>query len=379
MPDVWMGNTDVTKSVRVCFISPKSYPLFNDKVTSVFGGAEVDAWLLATELATDERFAVSAIVADYGQPDAETRDGVRIMKGLDFSKSAMVNARHLWRTMKASNADVFFLESASPGIPFTALYCWMKDRRFVYRMASRLESDGTYVRQHPIFGRLFLWAIRKAACVIAQNDSDRMDLISLAGIESEVISNGQRIPSVVSKDKAGPILWVGRSDPVKRPDLFVELARRIPGERFTMICQCATGDAKYDQLKAEAASVSNLTFIERVPFRQVDEYFQRARVFVNTSDSEGFPNAFIQACKNGTAILSLSVNPDDFLTRYGCGAACRGDFRAMISQLKSILIGEGYLALGNKGRAYAQEKHDITRVIERYKEIFREVAVEEAP
>lgn len=354
-------------------MSPKSYPLFNDSVTSVFGGAEVDIWLLATELAMDETFAVSAIVADYGQPDIELRDGVRVMKGMDFARNSLSNACRLWRTMTASGADVFFLESASPGVPLASTYGRIKGTKLVYRMASRLETDGSYLKQHPILGRLFLSALRRAH-VIAQNDSDRMNLISLAGIESEVIANGQRIPPAAKKEKGGPVIWVGRSDPVKRPDLFVELARRIPDTNFTMVCQRATGDDKYDALKADAATVPNLTFVERVPFRDIDVHFQRARVFVNTSDSEGFPNAFIQACKNGTAILSLAVNPDDFLTRYGCGVACGGDFRKLIAELKSMLAGEGYTALGDKGRTYARDKHDISRIVERYKEIFRQAA-----
>jgi glycosyltransferase involved in cell wall biosynthesis len=362
-------------TTRVCFVSPKAYPLFNDTVTSVFGGAEVDAYLLATELAKDDRFTVSTIVAEYGQPTVELREGVKILKGLDFGAGAASNMRRLWSTMTMSGADVFFLESASPGVPMASVYCRLKGKSLVYRMASRLESDGTYVKQHPILGRFFLAAAKRAARVIAQNDSDRMNLIALAGIESEVIPNGQRIGPAVQKDRTGPILWVGRSDPVKRPDLFVELAKRLPDESFTMICQRATGDDRYDVLKSDAAAIPNLTFIERVPFREVDAYFRRARVFVNTSDSEGFPNALIQACKNGTAILSLSVNPDDFLNRNGCGMACGGDFERLISTMKDMLAGEAYIGLGSKGRAYAQERHDIGRVIERYKEIFSDAAV----
>jgi glycosyltransferase involved in cell wall biosynthesis len=361
-------------ATRVCFVSPKSYPLFNDTVTDVFGGAEVDAWLLATELALDEDFSVSAIVADYGQPNIEVRDGVKIRKGLDFRRNPITNARSLWKTMTATNADVFFLETASPGVPLAWAFCRAKHKQFVYRMASRLESDGTYLKRHPLLGRLFLASLKRAANVISQNESDRMDLISLSGIESEVIPNGQRIGAAISKERTGPVLWVGRSEQVKRPDLFLELARELPSESFTMICQKATGDNTYEELKASAASLGNLTFIERVPFRQIDDYFRRAKVLVNTSDSEGFPNAFIQAAKNSTAILSLSVNPDDFLNVHGCGIACAGDFRKMVSELKSMVSGNKFIELGARGRVYAQAKHDMSKIIERYKEIFKEAA-----
>jgi glycosyltransferase involved in cell wall biosynthesis len=358
--------------VKVCFVSPKSYPLFNDAIGSIFGGAEVDTYLLATELARDGQFAVSVIVADYGQPSEETRDGVRIIKGVDFHKGHLSNARRLWSAMNSSSAEVFFLESASPGVPFVNLYCRLKGRKLVYRVASRLESDGTYLKKHPILGRLFLSALKHASHVIAQNESDRENLAVLAGIKAEVIPNGQRIPPLVPKQKSGPILWVGRSDPVKRADLFLDLARRLPAESFVMVCQRATGDNRYDELKRAALAIPNLTFIERVPFGQIDTYFQRARLFVNTSDSEGFPNAFIEACKNSTAIVSLNVDPDGFLARHGCGVGCQGDFERFVSSLTEILVGGRYVDLGGRGRRYSEERHDIARVIKRYKEIFSE-------
>jgi glycosyltransferase involved in cell wall biosynthesis len=369
-----MSSHNRAQSTSVCFISPKSYPLFNEAVESVFGGAEVDAYLLATELAKDACFAVSVIVADYGQPDEEVRNGVRIIKGLDFRISAPANALRLWRAMRRSEAEVFFLETASPGVPFTALYCRLRRRQWVYRTASRLESDGTYLRQHRILGRLFLASLRRAGAVMVQNESDRRQLTALAGVTAEVVPNAQRIPLLVPEDKAGPVLWVGRSERVKRPDLFLALARRLPDEQFMMVCQRATGESRYEELKREAAAVSNLSFVERVPFHQIDAYFQRAKVLVNTSDSEGFPNAFIQACKNGTAILSLNTDPDGFLVRHGCGVFCEGDFERLVLSLKQVLADGSWLEMGRRGRQYAVQNHDLAGIIERYKAHFARLA-----
>ena len=54
--------------IKVCFVCPKAYPLFNETVEGVFGGSEVDLYYLGTELAKDGDFDVSFVVADYGQP-----------------------------------------------------------------------------------------------------------------------------------------------------------------------------------------------------------------------------------------------------------------------------------------------------------------------
>lgn len=369
-----MSNKVRQQPVSVCFVSPKSYPLFNDEVTSVFGGAEVDAYLLSTELARDPYFRVSVIAADYGQADAEIREGVNIIKGLDFRRNGAVNICRLWRAMNESGADVFFLETASPGVPLAGFYCRMKGKALVYRMASRLESDGTYLRRHPVVGRAFLAALRRAGLVIAQNESDRNNMLSLAGIKSVVIANGQRIPPEAPANERSGVLWAGRSERVKRPDLLLELARRIPNEKFVMICQRATGDDKYELLRSEAMAIGNVTFIERVPFGRMDSQFQKARVLVNTSDSEGFPNAFIQACKNSTAIVSLNANPDDFLTRNQCGIFCGGDFERLVSSVQKALADGSWTEMGRNGRRYAAEHHDLARIIEIYKEQFKLLA-----
>ena len=65
-----MNENSAAKPVRVCFVIMKAYPLFNPEIKSVFGGAEVDFYNLATELAKDKNFDVSCVVADYGQPDS---------------------------------------------------------------------------------------------------------------------------------------------------------------------------------------------------------------------------------------------------------------------------------------------------------------------
>ena len=62
-----MNEPVVNKPIRVCFVVLKAYPLFNPKVEKIFGGAEVDAYFLATELAKNRDFKVSLVVGEYGQ------------------------------------------------------------------------------------------------------------------------------------------------------------------------------------------------------------------------------------------------------------------------------------------------------------------------
>jgi glycosyltransferase involved in cell wall biosynthesis len=126
-------------------------------------------------------------------------------------------------------------------------------------------------------------------------------------------------------DDTGPgskkgVLWVGRIEPWKRPESFIELARKMPGVPFTMVAPAFRGFEDYAAgIYRMAEGLKNLSIIDFVPFDEIDRYFRRAKVFVNTSTEEGFPNTFVQACMNFTPIVSLMSIPDDFIGKSGAG------------------------------------------------------------
>jgi len=357
-------------AIRVCFIAPKAYPLFNPGVEGVFGGAEVDLYLLATELAKDENYDVSFITADYGQAEIETIENVRIVKSLSLKKNPLIGAIKIWQAMKKAKAQLYFQEAPSLGVFLTALFCKLSNKIFIYRTASQGECDGTYLKQHFVIGKFFRWALKNASQVIVQNEIHKESIKLVMQIDPLAIPNAHHIPPLSDSSK-NSILWVGRSDKLKRPGLFLDLAEQFPHEKFIMICQRATGDKNYESLVAHAETIKNLEFIKRVEFDKIDRYFQRAKVFVSTSDSEGFPNTFIQSCKTATPILSLCVNSDNFLDRFKCGMCANGNWNAFLQQLKELLLPEKQLEYGRNARSYVEQKHDIKKIAEIYGQLFR--------
>jgi glycosyltransferase involved in cell wall biosynthesis len=245
-------------------------------------------------------------------------------------------------------------------------------RTFIYRTASEQECDGTYLKQHYFAGRAFRWSLRNAAKTVVQNEIDKENIQRIIGVYSTVLPNAHRLP-VLREVKRDTILWVGRSAQLKRPELFMQLAEKIPDESFTMICQWATGDKKYEELLARASRVKNLRFIKQVPFCKIDIYYRRAKVFVSTSESEGFPNTFIEACNYAVPILSLKVDPDGFINRYNCGITCDGDWKRLVDSLKIMLQEQRYLELGRNARKYVEEHHDLAEIVKQYKHLFIEL------
>lgn len=355
--------------IRVCFIAPKAYPLFNPAVKGVLGGAEVDLYFLATELAKDKNFVVTFITADYGQEETETIEGVSIIKSLDFKKNVLAGALQVWRAMRQADTDIYILKTVSPGVPLAAMFCRLHRKILAYRTASTEECDGTYAGRHFFLGRAFNWSLRQAGIIFTQNAVDKESLQRTIGLSAVVIPNGHILPTLQQYQRE-TILWVGRSDKIKRPGLFIDLAGKMPDEKFVMICPRATGDEKYEELLARAGYVKNLQFIKYVPFREIDSCFQRAKVFVNTSESEGFPNTFIEACNYAVPILSLKVNPDGFLDKYNCGHCCEDRFAKLIDSLKFMLAENRFVGPGKNARRYAEQNHDIRKIAGEYKKLF---------
>jgi len=365
--------TEADQPIRICFIILRAYPIFNPDVKDVIGGAEVDLYLLATELAKDKNFEVSFVVGDYGQEPIEVREGVTIIKSVDVSKNLFLGSWRIWRALRQANAHIYVGKAFSLSTFLQALFCKIHKRKYIYRTAHSNECDGTYITKHHFRAKAVIWAVRTACKVLTQNYTDAQNLLKTVNIHSEVVRNGCRLKSLHQTTR-DIILWAGRSGPLKKPYLFLDLARQMPELSFTMICQRNEGDINYDSLVKEADKVDNLQFIRRVRYDEIENYFERARVFVSTSQAEGFPNVFIQASMCGTPVLSLNVNPDGFLDKYKCGMCANGEWELFVDMLKKLLNHETAHELSNNARKYVEEHHDVTKIIEQYKSCFIQIA-----
>ena len=102
------------------------------------------------------------------------------------------------------------------------------------------------------------------------------------------------------------VLWVSNLRALKRPELVLELARQLPHVRFTLAGgPMPGGQTYYDDVAAAAARLPNLTMLGPVRYRDSGELFDRAKIFLNTSSIEGFPNTFLQAWIRGVPVVTL--------------------------------------------------------------------------
>lgn len=356
----------MSKSKKFCIVSLGAYPLFNPECKRTFGGAEVQLYFLAQSL---KRLGceVDFVVGDFGQERVENYNSIRVIKSssvsgrsgiVSFIRSSLILSRVLF----SLNSDVFLQRSASAGTGLVRLISWLKRKKFVYMSAHEIDCNGEYEKQNNfIKGLLFRLGVRNADLVITQSVDHEKMLSDHHGVKSVVMPSmyplDEQVENGIYKDT---VLWVARCEDWKNPDLFLELAKSNLDVQFTMICPPSNNQPDFfEKIKSTARSAKNVTFIRFVPFEEIDAYFSRARLFVQTSDYEGFPNTFIQAFKNETPVLSFSVSPDSILERNNLGACADGDREIFFTEFQNLLNDREKLTqMGSNASAYFRKNHD---------------------
>ena len=126
----------------------------------------------------------------------------------------------------------------------------------------------------------------------------------------------------------------------------------------------------FEKVKEQAASRSNVTFHGAVPYRSVSALYARARVFVNTSDIEGFPNTYLQAWASGTPVVAF-FDPDCVIAREGLGVAVRTPDE-MSAAVRRLTRGEfEWQAARERCLAFIERHYSEDVVLQPYLETFR--------
>jgi glycosyltransferase involved in cell wall biosynthesis len=296
---------------HVCFVAPNAYPvLAGRRDLTELGGAQVQQSILARALVRSG-IKVTFICMNYGQDADITIDGIRILRvfapdeglrGLRFIHPRMTT---LWSAMSKANADVYYQRCSGVATGVVAAYSARNNKPFIFAGASDLDftpGPSSVILPGRRDRAIYRWGLKGASAVIAQNSRQMKMLAQNYGLDGVLIPSCYDNSSVMEHDQAktaDEILWVGMLRPGKRPELFLDMARRLPHLTFRMIGG-AMGQSPetlsfYENTRQEAERIPNLKFMGFVPYAEIDAYFDKARVFVNTSEHEGFPNTFLQA------------------------------------------------------------------------------------
>lgn len=340
-----VGRSEASARPRVCFVGLDNLPVLSQDFNQhSIGGEQVQHTLLARALAR-RGIPVSMIVADMGQPDRAVIGGIECFKahglqeGLPVLRFVHPRLTKLWAALRRADADVYYVSCAGSQLGVVAWFARLHGRKVVFRVAhdTDCQPDQLLIR----FWRdkkIYEYGLHRADKVLTQSAQ-----------QSDALQTNYRIPSTIAGMLVEPaerflpleerdidVLWVNNIRAFKRADLALELARRLPHVRFHMVGGELSGnEALFEQIQSAARKIPNLVFHGAVPYQEVNAFYDRAKLFVNTSDSEGFPNSYLQAWRSGTPTL-VFFDPDRIIGKNQLGLQA-ADIAGMAAEISALL------------------------------------------
>ncbi|MHA1252166.1 MAG: glycosyltransferase family 4 protein [Candidatus Helarchaeota archaeon] len=357
------------KKIKICLISLFSYPLYNKKCLKTFGGgAAVQLYLLSKELAKNNNFDISIIVGKYSEREnkIEQYEKIKLYNVIPLKRNYLnyiIGGLTFLLNLFLIKPDIIIQRLADTTTFLSALYCKFFRCKFIFSIG--LDTDINGKSEKGFFGKLFRYGLRYADKIIAQNN-DQVKILSNRNKKLLnkiiIIKNGYKFEDIKNSKKSY-ILWVGRAVKWKRPELFIKLAENFQKEKFLMVCYCERDKNYWKKILLQAKKVKNLTFYDFIPFNRINKIYQKAKVLINTSLYEGFPNSFLQAFICKTPVISLNVNPENILNKNKIGFCCNNNFNKMKIFLDYLIKNETLYNLYSKNAyMYVKQHHNIEKI-----------------
>jgi glycosyltransferase involved in cell wall biosynthesis len=378
--------------MKVCFFSPTAYSYFGPSREGWAGGAEIQQILVAKHM-LKHGIDVSFIVGDYGQPDVELVEGITVIKAFapfrgNRKLRFLPDMLKIYRAMRIADADVYNQRSTSFFTGQLAFFTSLLGKVFTFSIGIDYncftDCDG-YV-PFPMT-LLYRYGVRKADAVIAQTEMQKSLFEKNFGREAVLIRNCMEIPPIDrtglpdywdgskshGTERSREFLWVGSFRRRKRPELFLELARRVPEANFTIIGGMGD-DARYHEgIAAQARGIANVRYEGFVDPDEIDAYYARAYALVNTSFLEGFPNTYLHSWALGVPAYTIEVDPDGIIERHRIGGVA-GSIEGLVAAVRALIADpEARRDMSRRARKYVEENHDVEDRGDDYTRLFREL------
>lgn len=363
---------------HICFISESraTYGLLAGDACTKVGGAEVQQTVLASAL-QKLGYTITFIVPDQGQAaKVVTEQGITLVKMRAQARSVrgLKYADEIARTFQAlgrADADIYYQRIGGHITGIAALYCKLHRKPFVFSVAHNNDLDGSArKRLGPHYHALYRYGLRHSTTVVVQTDDQAELLKQNVRREGVLIRSTFALPAeaeVTAQKKS--IVWVGNFKQLKRPELFIELASRLPQYPFVMVG--GAGEAQESlmaELSAKAESIPNLRLTGAVPYREVGGYFGEARLFVNTSSDEGFPNTYLQAWSRGAPVIA-TFDADRLIARYSLGRYC-STLDELVSAVDEFMKDDRlWAATSDHVLSYVRENHGPEAIVAKYDDL----------
>ena len=323
----------------ITFVVPKAYAFFAENKNKRIGGAEIQSIYIAQEL-TKRNWNVNFLTSDFGQDKITKRKGITFYNVFNYSQLSIISFFKIFRFIFKHKKNTFVFRSASIQTAFIALISFYLFRsKVIYMIASDMEVEPElFKKQRSKLTFVLMNHLYKITNVLTVQSQYQMNKMRNSNPNIFILSNIIPEKNIENTEKKY-ISWVGKSLKMKKPELFLKLAQENPKEKFIMIlAKNSDNDPYWLKLKEEATEIKNLTFLGQQEHTEVIKIYNKSKIYVITSEFEGFSNSMMEAMQAGCSILSYAVNPDQIIDRFELGLYSNKNIENLRKNLKTLIL-----------------------------------------
>jgi glycosyltransferase involved in cell wall biosynthesis len=301
-----------------------------------------------------------------------------------FCRQGPRDLGRLFRILAAARVDVVNVQSLTgPNLP----YLWLASRLGRRGLVASLQGSefvGVAGSATRVRRALLRRTLRAAARVTAVS---RRVAAEAAGFCPEAAAKVGRIPTAVRVDDyrgvapfpfAAPyLLSLARLNGLKGHDVLLSAFQQVAkSEREVHLVIAGDGPqrARLHAITLALGLRDRVTFLGEVGRERVPALLAGCRFLVLSSWSEGIPNVIVEAMAAGKAVVATSVGgvPEVVTDPETGRLVSPGDPGEMAEAMSSLLQDPARCAaMGEAGRAFVREHHDLDRVVAQYEAVYR--------
>ena len=227
---------------------------------------------------------------------------------------------------------------------------------------------------------MFRYGLRRSDSIIAQTKVQRDMLWRNYRLQSSVVRPCSKVAGSESlvgqefENRTTNVLWIGRFNPVKRLEWFLDIAERCPSLTFHVVGR-ANYETSYSKgLESRAAALPNVVMHGYVPHDEMTRVYRSCGILVSTSHCEGFPTTFIEAWAHGVPTVT-SFDPDGIVAKHQIGYVGESvdDLAAGICKLADHP--DEYKEASLNARRFYKRNHDVDMVAASFERVIMQTSL----
>ena len=165
-------------------------------------------------------------------------------------------------------------------------------------------------------------------------------------------------------------LWVSNIKQIKRPELYIELAREFESEGVDFIMVGAIQEKAYDWIERGENLPQNLHYAGSKSPEEVNGMLEKSLLQIHTCFAEGFPNIFIQAWLQGIPSVTYGFDPSNYITDNQMGYHSEEDWPTFVSHVKKLINSKEKRDLyGRNAEKFAKKLFRIQTAVDKLEEL----------